>query len=467
MKIGTRKAQKMSTGFRRGGMMSPQSSTSNAPPKLNVAVKIVEYVFAEKNKSNPDKDYANAVLLHDVPEWGMNADYTTPADDTEEPQPLTAVKIMMPLPPEMKPGPNDNDQVKKAKAAKAAKRRDLFGLSRAKGQGVAMDEGSIVIGEKGAFNAKEGVVNFWYAHGSASKAQHDAQLKHVFSDVLVCVKPEDYITKGERAGWAGRVNVLIADAKASVEVKSGDELAGMVGDVVSRSAIGSPGFMLLARAVCPEGQDPVEFAKNPDTRVGGAVNAFRKKVGEGDDAVWTADSAEQLLARFRKDHPHFDQLIASPDWMVEFIPMMAVNQASSLVPSKTLDGDRVRDNSLNYGIYGEVPRGPEGALARDVVEGADGRQCGMIDCGWMPSHVVCERKASDSDIWYTTYQNAMGMRLDVDSIHDVRTPLTPDYHVEGIKVAAAANVEGKKAHRAAKYPDNAPAPESEGPSPGM
>jgi hypothetical protein len=43
----------------------------------------------------------------------------------------------------------------------------------------------------------------------------------------------------------------------------------------------------------------------------------------------------------------------------------------------------------------------------------------------------------------------MGEKLDADSIHDNRTPLTPSYHLEAIKATAAVNLEGKRAHRAA------------------
>ena len=455
----------MSTSFRRtGGMMNRGGKPSgDLPPRQNVAIVIDQYVLADKRKSTPDQDVVEGFLIHDVPEWGLKAEYSVPTPGTDEqPQPITRVRVQMPLP----------------RGVETSRRRDIWGLSKPKGAGPAMDPGSVVVFEKAWFDRKDGSVKAHYAHGAASRAAREQGLKTVFSDVLVCVRPEDHINSGERKGPAGRVDVLISDPRLAVAIGSMDDLKAQVAGLIETSSIGNPGFQLLARQHAPEGSTPEQaeaFARDPNTRLGGYSIGRRKKVGEGDDAQWVPETADGLMARFAKENPDFEQLIGNPEWQIEFVPMMAVNQAASLVPSKAQPGERVRDNSPIYGIYGEVPEGRDGEHARLVVTGADGKKFGMIDCGWMPSHVVCERKDVESDIWYSTYQNGMGARMDVDSIHDVRTPATettpgtPSYHLVAIQAEAARNVEGKKAYRAARPENDGPdadAPEAGAPAPG-
>jgi hypothetical protein len=447
----------MTTTFqRRGGMMSRGGkSGSDLPPRQAVAILIDQLVLDSKKQSTPDKDYAEGFLLHDVPSMGLKAEFSVPEDETQAPMPLTRVKVSMPLP----------------KGQETSRRRDIYGLSRPKGAGVAMDRGSMVIFEKAWLDRKTGEIKAHYAHGCASAAQREAELKYVFSDMLVCVRPEDYNNKSGK--WVGRVDVLIADRHAAQLVASKGEVAAAVQEMCERSPIGNPGFQLLARKLAAPGAseaEAIEMARDPNTRIGGFSVARRVKVNPDDkESEYRTEGPDELLARFFKDNEDFEALLGDEGWMVEFVPMMAVNQAKSLVPSQAeANGDKPRDNSPIYGIYGEV--GPDNRDARNVVQGADGVNYGMVDVGWMPSHVVCERKEATSDVWYSTYQNPMGARLDADCIHDVRTPNTPSYHLAAIAEQAALNVEGKKKHRAAAglSPDEAPEPEPDAAqSPGM
>jgi hypothetical protein len=445
-----------STFQRRGGMMSRGGkSGSDLPPRQAVAILIDQYVLDSKKQSTPDKDAVEGFLLHDVPSMGLRAEFSVPEDETQAHMPLTRVKVSMPLP----------------RGQESSRRRDIYGLSKPKGAGVAMDRGSVVIFEKAWHDRKTGEIKAHYAHGCASAAQREAELKYVFSDMLVCVRPEDYNNKAQK--WAGRVDVLIADRHAAQPVASKDEVAAAVQEMCERSPIGNPGFQLLARKLAPAGAteaEAVEMARDPNTRIGGFSVARRVKVNPDDkDSEYRTEGADELLARFFKDNEEFEALLGETGWMVEFVPMMAVNQAKSLVPSLAeANGDKPRDNSPIYGIYGEVS--PDNRDARNVVTGADNVAYGMIDVGWMPSHVVCERKEATSDVWYSTYQNPMGARLDADCIHDIRTANTPSYHAIAIAEQAAVNVEGKKKHRAATgaAPEEAPEAEQEAaPGPGM
>jgi len=423
--------------FRRGGMMNKGRSGTHLPPRQNVAVQIVRYDLDNVKKgSNPEKDALVGYLLHDVPEWGLTAEFNGP-DEHGEYQPLTEVRVTMPLP----------------KGVETSRRRDIYGLSRPKGAGPAMGEGSKVVFEKAWWDRKENCVRAHYAHGCATKDQLATGLKVVYPNMLVCVCPEKWIERGDFKGWAGRVDVLIADPSAADFVASAEDLGAKAADLVARNTIGNPGFMLLARAICPEGTDPAAFAADPNTRFGGYGIARRKKVEgtpEGEDAQWELETAEAMLERFNRDFNNepFGQVIGNPGWQVEFVPLMAVNQAKSRVPSNKEHNERGQDFSPVYGIYSEVAAGDRDAL--HVVEGTDGRMFGMTDSGFMFSHTVAERRDPTSDVWYSTYQNGMAQRLDVFSIHDVPTALTPDYHAEAIKAGMAANVEAKKSYFAAK-----------------
>jgi hypothetical protein len=445
-----------STFQRRGTMMSRGGKTgADLPPRQAVSILVDQYVLDNKKQTTPDKDYIEGFLLHDVPSMGLKAEFSVPEDETQAREPLTKVKVSMPLP----------------RGQENSRRRDIFGLSKSKGAGVAMDRGSVIIFEKAWHDRKTGEIKAHYAHGCASAAQQADELKFVFSDMLVCVRPEDY--NNTKKAWSGRVDVLIADRHAAQPVSSKDEVAVAVEEMCGRSPIGNPGFQLLARKLAPAGaseDEAVEMARDPNTRIGGFSVARRVKVNPDDkDSEYRTEGHEELLARFFNDNPDFDALLGNPEWMVEFVPMMAVKQAKTLVPSLAeAKGDKPRDNALIYGIYGEVPA--DNRDARNVVTGEGGVQYGMVDVGWMPSHVVCERKEKTADVWYSTYQNPMGARLDADCIHDVRTPNTPSYHLAAIAEQAALNVEGKKKHRAATgiAPEEAPeATEEAAPAPGM
>ena len=451
----------MPVPVRRPSSIMRPGMTRDLPPRQSVAIMIDQYVFVDKKKSTPGSkefpngDYAEGFLLHDVDVMGLKAEYVAGETEESAPVPTTRVKIAMPKPAD----------------GKGERRRDLFGLSKPKGGGEAMDPGSVVIFQKAWFDKKTGTIKAHYSKGAASKNKLDGELKTVFSDMLVSVRPEGKNAKGP--GPAGRVDVLIADPKAAMVLTSKEEFQNEVLGLVANSAIGNPGFQMLARQLAPEGTDPVEFASDPNTRVGVLATARRSMYIEQDGVMvpkpedvskddarvqWRLESGEQLLARFTKDNAEMVDLIGDPGWQIEFMPMMAVNQAKSMVPSEAEKaGDTVRDISKIYGIYGEVPPGRDGEGALDVATAADGRKFGMVDVGWTLSHVVCERQARDSDIWYSTFQSPMGEKQDIDSGHDVRTPLTPDYHVTAIKATAAASLEGKIAHRAAaKTPEEAP-----------
>lgn len=441
--------QRRSTFQRGGGSNGPQE------PRQNVAVQILEYNIADpkKRNSDPTKDTVRAVLLHDVPEWGLKAQYAPDGADGSPGAPMTEVIISMPLPAN----------------GKGADRRDILGLSKTKGNGPAMDPGSIVVMER-AYHAKAdapNVIKAPYAHGCAASSLLNEGLAHVLPNMLVSVRPEgDYLDRDtNQRKPTGRVDVLVADQELAAVVADEADLRSKVEELTKNSGIGNPGFMLLARELAPEGLSEAEkaqFASDPNTRIGGYTVSRRKNVSaEGQEPVYQGDKADELFARFFKDNPDLQQLIGAPNFQVEFVPLMALNQAPSLVPSKVKKGDNVRDNAPLFGLYGPV--GAQDTHARNVVTSPSGQQFGMIDVGWQPSHAVVSRMDAESDYWMSTYQRPTKQPSDVLSIHDVVTPLTPDYHKTAIVAVAAENVEAKKSYYAAAkavepQPEAAPAP---------
>lgn len=455
----------MSSTIRRNSMMQKNNNRTEMPPLQAVAIMIDAYHLTDKRRSSPQTDYLEGFLLHDVPEWGMKAEFSEPANPEEPRIPLTRIKVMMPMkidPATQRPKEEGN-------------RRGIYGLSKTKGNGVAIDEGGIVVFEKAYFSKKNDTIIAPYAHGCANAAQLASGLKSMFMDMLVCVRPEDKIAEGtEKERWAKRVDVLIAEPKDAALVSSKAALQEFVNELVANNTIGNPGFQLLARQLAPEGVDPFQFASDPNTRLGGFSVARRLPVEvEGQEKQWIPETADELMVRFARENPDFDQLVGDSGWQIEFVPMMAVNQAKSLVPSlaEVKPGSTLppRDNSTVYGIFGQVPDGPDGAHARDKLTDANGTTWGQIDSGWIRSQCVCERKEADTDIWYSTYQTPMGKKLDADSIHDVRTKFTPDYHLAAINNEAAHNLVGFKAHQALKNPRNveAPEPDQDAPAPGL
>jgi hypothetical protein len=433
---------KMTFQPRRQNSLARTSSYGNLPPRQNVAIQVESYVLKVKGKNNPDEDYVEGFLMHDVPVWGMKA--TAEVGENGEPGALTTrVKVMLPKP--------KNDQV-----------RTIFALSRPKGAGVAIDAGGVFIIEKAYYDKKDGFIKGQFTHGCANAAQLQEQKRHIFSDMLVSVRPEGTKRDPKDSNLtipSGRVDVLIADPQGAVLIPSREALVDEVSRLVGQSAMGNPGFQLLLRALPPAGLSEAElkaFGANSEHRVGGYV-ALQNKLVKSEDGTpdaWVPETALQLIERFEARNPGLTDAIGEEGWQVEFVPMMAINQAKSLIPSKAEAGKSARDNSTKYGVFGEVTGRVEDAVG--VVQDNDGRSLGMIDCGWISSHVVVERVVDEEtgrEIWFTTYQNTLNAMANASLIHDVKTPLTPEVHLAAIEAEAIQHGANKQAYYQAKKPE--------------
>ena len=428
----------LSANRRPSSLNRSSSGGTPLPPRQHISVTVDQYQLDDKNgrKSNPEKDKMIGRLNHDVPAWGMKQG--------------TQITVEMPLPSD----------------GRGSRRRDIQGLSRPKGQGLAIDAGGIVVFERAYFDRKSNTVKAPYSHGAASSKHLDPEnpLKMIFSNMLVCVRPEDTYKSGTNKGKpVGRVDVMIADPDSAFAISSRKELEEVVDGLVHQNAPGNPGFQLLARGVVPQGQDPAEFASDPNNRFGVFMSVRQKKVEEeGQPVAYVRETTEEVMARFDADCSFVNDVIGSPDFEVSFVPMMVVNQAKSLVPSQAEEGERVRDNSAIYAIYGKVPEGAAGQEALHQIKDASGTTYGQVDCGWKLSHVVVEHQA-DNDFWYSTYQAPMAADSPLNNIHDLNTKGMSENHVAAVSVEANLNNEARKIHSQLwkDYKDNGPAPDED------
>ncbi len=413
-----------------GGMMKRAANNFFSPIRQNVCIQVKEYQLecdrmgAIQKVSTPGKDVLIGYLLHDVPEWNMTAQFSQ--DDNGNVYPVTEVKIIMPLPPNVT----------------SSDRRDIFGLSRPRGQGEAMLEGSKIIFEKSWFDSKENAIKSYYAHTCATKAQMESGLRVVHSNMLACVRPERWIyEKGGGGHWHGRSDVFIAIPDWAVIIQSLDQMKDAFInhiEIVNNQDFGEPGFILLARELCPQNFDPQAFAANMETRYG-TWHVLRKRPVEenGYIVAFQQTDPEESLENFGNLNAQVLNLIGDSNWQIEFVPMIMISQAKTRVESKTKDH---ADPALPYGIFDATTQ--EDIKLKNAKHPAtmpDGGVWGMVDIGWTLSHVAAERKDASTNAWYSTYQAPMSQKAKVFSVHDIITPLTPDYHVPAIEDAVADN----------------------------
>lgn len=431
----------MAVNLRRNGMMPRSNGNNQLPPRQNVVIQVKRYELDNPKKgSNPEKDVLVGYLMQDVPEWGLTAKFEE-VDGVETP--MTEVRVNMPLP----------------RGVENSRRRDVFGLSRPKGQGAAMGEGSWVILEKAWFDRKDNTIKAHYSHGCATREQVANMTRQVYPGVMACVRAEAWIPSGERAGWSGRVDVLLAEISSAMVIKSKEEMHEHVSELIAANAVGNPGFILLAKQNCPDGQDPDAFAADPNTRYGTSFIIRPKPVKNeaNDEVTWVPRTAEEAMSDFFRIHENeLSMVFGKDDWQVELVPMVAVNQAKTRVPSNREDNPDGRDNSLVYGIFEETSEADRDRKnSRHVVQRPDGKLLGMVDNGWILSNVACERFDVDSNVWYSTYQAPVAQRSDIYLIHDLDTPNTKPYHSKAIAETCKAIQENRGNYwRAAKNSQN-------------
>lgn len=403
--------------FRRSGTRTGGGS-SDRTPLQNIAVIVSAFEIAVKGKSNPDKDVLVGHLAHSVPEMNLVAEF-----DADQ-NPITEVRVMMPPP----------------KDGQGAGRRDIFGLTQKKGAGDPMGPGSVVVFEKGWVDRKDGTIKALYAHGGPSLNDRNANLKQIYPTVMVCVLPERTDREGRPVG---RQEVMIADVGNAQLVTNDAELKAVVEEMLKQGeTIGTHGFQIQARQIAPEGSDPVAFAADPNTRIAGAVFAKPKNTGTKDAAVWTPVTPDEVIAKFWDSQRDVKAVWANANYQFELVPMVAVNQAKSLVPSKRDPRDRARDNSKTFELYGDVD--PNDKYTAGKVAVGD-RTLGVFDYGWAESHVIVERKAEDSFAWYSTYQRPMSTRPTLFAMADLITPNMPDYHRVAAEAEAAKLADNRRA----------------------
>lgn len=404
----------------RSGMMnrSRPSTMRKTSSRHNVAVKVLKYHLKNPNASTPKEDYIVGELLHDVPEFGLKAAFETVAEkagDEPETKPQTLVRVMMP--PMERGGGN---------------RRDIFGLSRPRSGGPAMDINSRVVFERCTYDAESNTISAQFSHGAASSQQIKDGSRIFLSDILACVLPEKWNNFPPNQGWAGRTNVLIADVNDATIIHSENELREQFAFVLENATLGFPGFIMLSRKLCPNGVNAAEFADNINTRSGISEVILPNRVQSGAKTVWRRKTSDEVMAAVKRAFPALINQIGRSDFLVEFVPMASISQAKSLVPSNKALNPHGRDNSISYGLYNYLAEGDKNAYGDIMSDGTV--RVGLVDVGWAPSNIVIDRQtlANGGEMVFSSYQSPLNSNGPME-LDDIITPNMPDYYVEAVK----------------------------------
>jgi hypothetical protein len=499
----------MAQNYSRGSMTGrPARGPRNLPPQQNIVVMVDSYDpdMLRARKSNPDKDWMMVRLIHDVPELGLKAEFGPDGS------PLTVVKVRMPL-------PKRNGQ-----PLTDTRRRDIYGLSQKKSGGPPMDQGSQIVLEKAYVN-KDGEICASYSHGGPTYEEQNDNIKQVFAQVMVCVTPER--TRKDRQDptktvWSEQQTVFVADhispdgglvtpgKTETVEVDGAVQvvkrnLEEAVRNLVSNTVMGTPGFQLHARRVladAPEGASAeekarvkaaqAEIAANPDNRISAFIAGWNKPVlDEAGKPVMNDDgrpayvplTADEMLEKFwsyqgaaQAIKQLWNDPKAADEWQFEFLPMMCLNQAPSLIPSLNKKDNKEVDNSQRYCIYDEIDpnnkpspvfRAEDGGKIGEapIATLPDGRQIGIVDAGWGLSHVMVARMSKETGYFFATYENLASTLPAIFALPDIPTPNMPAYHREAVMAEARRLGENRRDYVTTLFPRNTET--AAAPAPGM
>lgn len=371
-----------------------------------------------------DRDPANhsmtALLLHDVPEWGLKAEF-------DQGVPLTKIRLTMP--------PSSNKD-----------RRDIRGLSRPRGGGPAIDKGGIFAVEKCDFTpaADGGLPNITagFASGLASSEELRTGLKVPMPSTMTAVLPEGRKPRSSEPSKRQTVISLLPDS--AVLIQSPQDLMNFVGSVITEDPFrpGNPGVAIIANRVLPE--DPAEaaaMAADPDTRYGQLVRAYPQNVApEGATPEYRMMPPQRVIEKIAADQDMYS-IIGNPEWQVTAIPVVHSSLAKSLVFSNQVDRRNPFDASQPYGVYTK-------AAPDTVREGAeayptdDGMVLTKLETGFANSIGLVTYMSADPNqrgIGMVTYERPVlnnGRNYatpNVVTIHDIQTPFTQPGHRQAIE----------------------------------
>jgi hypothetical protein len=403
---------------KRSGMMRRGGETpAPVASRKNIAVEVRAYDLASPTISTPDKDFLVGALLHDVEDFGLKAEFVEEGPENERVLvPKTEVRVMMPL------------------RSGGGNRRDIFALSRRRSGGPAMDVGSRVVFERCAFDKENNTILAQFSHGAASSQQLKDGSRIFVSNMLTCVLPEKWNKSPPNKGWAGKTSVLIADVNEAATITSEDDLREHIAFVLENSALGTPGFILLCRGLCPSGVDPSEFASNPDTRVGKSHVMTPQRISGRDGVTWRQRTSEEVFVNFKNTNPGLVSRIGRHEFLIEFVPMVSVNQARSLVPSNATLNSKGKDNALTYGIFDFVSENDVKNMDALYPTRNSEPIIALVDVAWAPSHVVIDRQplTNGGELVFSSYQAPCSSGSLV-SLDDIVTANMPAYHVEAVK----------------------------------
>lgn len=402
--------------IKRSGMLRTRASApSFAATRHNISVEVISYHLHNNSVSTPESDYIVAGLLHDVDAFGLKAEF---ADDGITPK--THIRVMM---PPLEGGGN---------------RRDIFALSRRRSGGPAMDAGSRIIFERCSYDAETKTVLAQFSHGAASNQQLKDGSRLFLPNMMTCVLPEKWNKSPPNKGWAGKTHVLIADVSDAERILTEQDLREHIGFVLENTVIGTPGFILLCRQLFDvtrlSEEAAIELARDISTRVGVSHVMTPQRIAGPDGVTWRPKTSEEVFLEFKKMHSSLVARIGKYEFDMEFVPMISVNQARSLVPSNSSLNAKGKDNSLTYGFFEAISKEEAEAPGALYPAAHEGVIYALVDVGWAPSHVVIDRQplTNGGELVFSSYQSPHN-NLDIMALDDIITPNTQPYHVAAVK----------------------------------
>ncbi|GBQ86001.1 hypothetical protein AA14337_3217 [Acetobacter malorum DSM 14337] len=298
---------------------------------LNILVGIDSYHNLDDQRE--ENRYVIASLLHDVPEWGMKAEFDPNG------MPTTKIEVNMP--------PNG-----------VSERRGIRDLNRPVGGGMPIDEGGIVAFEKCNFTqATQGRlphVSAGFSRGLATSADLHSGRKIPMFETMTAVLPEKKRRLADGSVVPSRdQSVVSLMPDHAIRITSPNDLGNFLMNLIREdpSRPGHPGVAVIANRTLPaDPSQAAQMAANPQTRYGKLMTVFPQNVSpQGAPPKYALPNVQSVMDKLAEDAGLFSA-VGSPEWEVYAVPVVHNRLPKSLVFSQQA-GRNVRDLSDPYSIY--------------------------------------------------------------------------------------------------------------------
>jgi len=347
----------------------------NNDPQENVVIKITKLNYEKRGKANTEKDWGEGLLMCSAFGGKLVAEFD------EAGNPLTQVKFKL-------------RNERKKDGGSEFKRREIADLVDRFNMSMPVQVPGGIIRLDRSFLDENGFVNGMYLQAIANEPEKD--LERGFYGIQARVD-DVRVRKDEKAGTENKSQrITLADTNNAIPFKGWDDFAANVGELLSNTGMGTPGFVV--NGIHEDGSYLFsgEFF----------LNGERK----GDDYVYEA--VDVALKRFGEDNKEVAQFIKDfPDATWQIVPMLRFYKSKFLL-----------DKGEPRPYFVEEVKTQKGSFPLH---------------GWLPSHVGMSRK-NDEAPWVVKScvpQIRFGEKPSLTD--ELVTGLTPPAAVEAVAAAKA------------------------------